>query len=144
MIDQIDQDIINSLKSGDTLKRDTLRLLKSVISNYRIDNQLTEISDQVVQELIAKEIKKRKESIEAYKNAGREELAASEQQEIEILNAYLPEQLSEDELRTEIEQYLHDNPTEKSQMGRAMGDLKQKFAGQADMSVVSKILQEKL
>lgn len=144
IIDQIDQDLVASIKGGDNKTRDTLRLLKSAISNFRIDNQDSQLNDQVVQELIAKEIKKRKESILAFNQANRGELAQNEQEEIDILSKYLPAQLSEEEIRAQIELYLKQNPTDKTGFGTAMSALKQQFGTKADLSFVSKVLQELL
>lgn len=98
--------------------------------------------------IIDKQIKQRKESIQAYESAGRTDTAAAEQAEIDVLTEFMPEQASPEEVSALIEEVLAqlsaDGVTGGAAMGKAMGAIKPKLAGRADMSEVSKLLKEKL
>lgn len=144
LVEQIDQDVIAALKSGEDIKKETLRFLRSSLKNLQIDSHKESLSDEEVISVIQREIKRRKESVEAYTKASKPELAEQEKQEIEILSAYMPSQLSEQEIEAEVEQYLADNPTTVQGMGKAMGELSAKLKGKADLSVVSRLLRQKV
>ena len=141
---QIDEELIEALKSKNEKKRDTLRMLKSALKNAAIETQTETINDEEVIKIIGREIKRRKESIEAFTNAGKPDLAAEEQVELEILQKYMPAQMSEEELTTIVKEYLVANPTPISEMGRAMGALSANLKGKADLGKVSKILRENI
>lgn len=143
--ERIDQDLIVAIKAGEEKRRDVLRTVKSSLKNYKIDQRGGEtLTDEDTIMLLGREVKRRKESIEAYNTANRPELAADEQAEIEIIQPYLPEQMSEDDIRAIVTKYFETNPKDASQMGRIMGALSPQFKGKADMSVVAKILKEAL
>lgn len=94
--EKIQEDLKEAMKSGDTLKRDVLRVLDSNIKNVEIEKGKREegLSDEEVVGVINKSVKQHRDSVEQYKNGGREDLAEKEQKEIEILSVYLPEQIS--------------------------------------------------
>lgn len=142
--EQIDTDLITAIKAGDELRRDVLRLVKSSLKSYQIDNQKEGITDEEAGSVIAKEIKRRKESIDAFTSAGRAELAENEQKEIDILQQYMPEQMSEEQIRQIITTYFETNPKDASQKGKIMGALSAELKGKADMGLVAKLLQEEL
>jgi len=138
---RIEDELLSAIKNKEELKRDVLRGLKSALKNYEIDSQ-TELTDADVEKVVAKEVKNRKESIEAYNQAGKTELADSEQAELEILSTYLPEQLSEDEVIKIIDQVLSELP--EGNRGQIMGQLSQKLKGKADMGFVATVVNQKL
>lgn len=142
--EKIDAEIITAQKTGDNFKRDTLRFLKSSLKNAQIDLKAKSLSDEQATQIIAREIKHRKESVESYKIAGKEDLAADETKEIEILGAYLPDQMSEDEIIKCVEEYLKANSASADKIGQVIGALAAQLRGKADMSLVSRIVREKI
>jgi uncharacterized protein YqeY len=140
---QIEEDLVNALKAGETSKKDTLRYLKSALQNAEI-NQGQELSDEDVVNLIQKEVKKRQESIQAYQQADKPELAAQEAAEAQILETYLPSQMSEAEINDFLTQYLAAHPTEPNQLGQAMAELSRQLKGRADLGLVSRLLKTRL
>ena len=104
-----------------------------------------EATDEDVIEVIGREIKKRKESIELYKKGGREELAQNEQKEIEILQNYLPEQISEEEVRKLIKETISQTGASTiADIGKVMGTLMPKVKGKADSTLVSNLVRTAL
>ena len=109
--EKISEDIKSALKSGNANKRLVLSLLQSAIKNKELQKRAKsgkaeELNDEEVMEAIASEAKKRKESIEVYEKGGREALAQKERDELNILMQYMPEQMSEDEIRTEVKKAI--------------------------------------
>lgn len=126
--------LIEAMKSGDTLRRDTLRLLQSAMKNVAIEKRkaATELSDQEVQEVMRKLSKQRKESIEQFRKGKREDLALKEEAELNLLSAYLPQSMEGEALHTLVTETLSEaGLTSKSQMGQAMGLVMKKVAGRA-------------
>lgn len=141
---QIDQDIVEAMKSKDEAKTSTLRMLKSAFHNWQIAEQ-NEPQDADIMTVIQKEIKSRHDSIEMYKQGNREELAQKEEQEIAILEKYLPEQMSEDKIRTKVKEQIAKVSAQGPQdMGKVMGPLMGELKGKADGATVSKIVKEEL
>lgn len=143
MLERIDSDLLEAQKNKEETKRDILRLVKSALKNAEIEKG-SELTEEEASTVLAKEVKKRKESILAYEQANRPELVAAEQAEIDIIQAYLPELMSEDDVRGVITAYLAANPTNMAQLGQAMGALSGQLKGKADMGLVSKILRESI
>lgn len=144
LIEQIESNLIAALKSHDEITSSTLRLLKSAIKNKEIllGKKLDEID---IQEIIGKEIKQRRDSIDQYQIAERDELVNKEQAELEILQKYLPKQLTEEEITQFVEKSItNTNATSMSDMGKVMAALMPDIKGKADGSLVSKIVKEKL
>ncbi len=141
LLEKIDQELLVAMKAHEDLRRDTLRMLKSSIKNAEIEKVRALSEDEIIA-IVQKEVKRRKEAIEAYKAANKPDAQAQEEQEAAILNAYLPEQMSESEIRNTVSGYLEQNPTDISKIGQAMGQLNAQLRGKADMGVVSKILRE--
>lgn len=140
----INDQLLTALKAGDNQTRDILRLLKSALQNSAIELNRTELTDEEVLGVIAKEVKKRKESILAYTQANKPELVKAEQAEMSILEKYLPAQMSEEDILAHIKTYLAAHPTTITQMGQAMGALSAELKGQADMGQVSQLLRREL
>lgn len=144
MKSRIDEDIKSAIKAGDTSTRDALRMLKSEIKNSEIAAR-EELDDDSVIGVIAKGVKKRRESMKMYEQGGRQDLVEKESREIEILEKYLPEQMPEDEIREKVGAVIEKlgSPGMK-QMGEVMKSAMKEIGKSADGSVISKIVKELL
>ena len=127
------------------LTRDTLRMFKSEVQKFEIDNRET-IDDAKALQIINKMIKQRKDSIAQFTSGGRADLAEKEQSEVEVLSKYKPTQLSESEITSKVTAAIAEaGATSMQDIGKVMGILKTSVAaGTADMGVVSKIVKEQL
>ncbi len=144
LIETINEDIKSAMRSKDSERLTTLRMLKAAIKQRDIDTQSI-ATDQDALTIIHKMVKQRKESTEQYLAAQRPELAEKEQLEINILTAYLPEQLDEAAILTAIDQAITESGAQSiKDMGAVMGLLKSQLQGQADMSIVSKHVRTRL
>ena len=144
MKDELLQDLKEAMKNKDTLRKDTITMLRAAILQVEKDSQKT-LNDDEICAIVAKEVKKRKESVKEYEDAGREDIANSLKQEVEILSKYLPEQLTEDEIeKLVVEAISESGATSPKDMGRVMSILRPKTAGKADGKLVSDIVKEKL
>lgn len=144
MKDRILKDMVSAMKSQDKLKLSVLRMVKGAIQLEEI-NKKSELTDEDVIGVLSKQIKTRKESIVEFENGNRNDLIEQTNKEIEILNEYMPEQLSEDEIIKIIDDaFTKVNPTSVSDMGKIMGMITPQLKGKADMSNVSRIVKEKL
>ena len=136
--------IRDSMKSGDKVRLSTLRLLSAAIKNKEVE-LLHELSDEEIRDVAVKEAKRRKESIEAYQAGNRPELVAKERAELEILQVYLPEQLSEAEVDALIDEAIASTgATSAKEMGKVMGQVMAAAKGQADGTVVQALVKAKL
>jgi uncharacterized protein YqeY len=137
-------DITAAMRSGEALRRDTLRMAESAIYNAEKRDR-REYTDDEVAGILAKEVKTRRESVEAFRKGGREELASKEEAEIAILAAYLPEQLSETEIAALIEEAIATTGAAGLRdMGKVMGWLAPKTKGRADGRLVSQAVSASL
>ena len=142
--ERIQSDITAAMRSGDALRRDTLRMAESAIYNAEKRDR-RELSDDEVAAAIAREVKTRRESVEAFRKGGREDLAAKEASEIEILAGYLPEQLSEAEIASLVEEAIAaTGAAGPRDMGKVMGWLSPKTRGRADGRTVSQLVAQTL
>ena len=147
LYEKISSDMIEAMKAHDKEKLSTLRLLKGGVDKYLIDNKMErhEASDEIVIEVVSKQVKTHKESIEEFKKGNRQDLIDGLNKEIEVLSSYLPEQLSEEELRKVIDEVFDKvKPTSIKDMGTIMKELKPLVNGKADMKDVNTIVREKL
>ena len=127
------------MRSGDALRRDTLRMAESALYNGEKRDKRT-YSDDDVAGVLAREVKTRRESVEAFRKGGREELAAKEEAEIAILAAFLPEQLGEAEIAALVaEAIAATGATGQRDMGKVMGWLAPRTKGRADGRLVSQL-----
>ncbi len=136
-----------AMKSGDVMRRDTIRMLQSAIKNVAIEKRLaaTELSDQDIEGVIRKLVKQRKDSIEQYRAGGREDLAEKEAAECAILEGYLPQAMPEAELKALVEEALKEaGIAEKAKMGQAMGAVMKKVAGRASGDDVRRVVESLL
>ena len=144
LLDTINQDLKTAMLSKDVIARDTIRMLISDIKKFEIDERV-ETDDVKIANLINKNVKQRRDSIEQFKNGGRDDLVTKEQEQLDVILKYLPEQLSEDEIHALVKSGIGEVAAQGMQdMGKLMGHLKPKFDGKADMSIVSKLVKELL
>ncbi|AGG07431.1 transamidase GatB domain-containing protein [Dehalococcoides mccartyi BTF08] len=138
--EKLGEEVKLSLRQGEKLKCNVLRMLVSAISYAEIAKQKT-FTDEEIIGVIAKEIKQRRESIEAYKQAKRPELVEKEQQEMEILQSYMPEQMDEAELTLIIKKVISETGASTPQdKGKVMGKLMPLVKGKADGQMVNAIV----
>ena len=143
----IQDDIKAALLGGDRFVGDTLRNLKAAILNEEVAQGKRDegLSDEEIEKVIAREVKKRKESITVYEANGRPELAETEKKEAEILSRYLPEQLGEDEIRAIVTAKIAElGVTDAKGMGQVIGALKQQLGNTADGALLARIVKESL
>lgn len=144
---QIDQDLKKALLNGEKLKVETLRGLKSVFLYAKVaaGTRGTDFTDEQLMPMLAKEAKKRQESIELYLQAGDEARAEKEQTEKAIIEDYLPKQLSEEELVLIVNEVMAQMDAEgMSAMGKVIAEVKQKTQGAADGALIAKLVKERL
>ena len=132
------------MKEKDTLKKDTVQLIRSGILQYEKDNNV-ELDDEGVLDSISKQLKSRRDSLPDYEKSGREDLIEKLNKEIEILLSYLPEQLSEDEIQKIVEEAIAaTGAASVKEMGKVMGIVNPKLKGRADMKVVGALVKKML
>lgn len=144
---KLQEELKQSMLARNATKTSVLRMLLSAVGYYEIQKGGAgyEATDEDVLVVINKEVKQRNDSIEQYGNAGRQELVDKETQELELLKAYLPAQMPEDEVRAIVSATIAEiGATNPSDMGKVMGALMPKTKGKADGSLVSKIVKEAL
>ena len=139
--EQILADIKEAMKAKDEFKRDTLRTLNAALKQVEVDQRI-EMTDEVVLPLLQKEIKKRADSVELYLKGAREDLAKKEQSEIELIKAYLPAQLSDDELKEKIKSIIE--KVGKKNLGAVMKMAKDEIGASAEAKRISMIAKELL
>ncbi len=142
--DRIMNDLKESMKNKDSFKLSVIRMLKGAIQLEKI-NKKRDLTDEEVIDVISKQIKLRKDSINEFTKAGRNDLVENTQKEVEILNEYMPEQLSSEEVNKIIDEaFLKLNPTSSKDMGLIIKEVSPKVKGRTDMGEVSKIIKDKL
>lgn len=142
--DRIMNDLKEAMKSKDSFKLGVIRMVKGAIQLEKI-NKKRDLNDEEVIDVISKQIKLRKDSINEFEKAGRNDLADTTKKEVEVLNEYMPEQLSSEEVNKIIDEaFAKVNPTSQKDMGLVMKEVTPKVKGKADMGEVSKIIKEKL
>jgi len=146
--DTILSDLKKAMKAREQDRLRVLRSLKAAILEKEIGERKggeATLSDEQVVEVLMKAAKQRKESIQQYEEGGRDDLVASEKQELEIIESYLPEMMSEDEVRKTAQKKIEQlGASSMSDMGKVMGALMQELKGKAEGGVVSKVVKEEL
>ena len=133
-----------AMQNKDSLKKDTITMLRAAILQVEKDTQ-KELSESEMGAIVAKEIKKRNESIPDYEKGGREDLVEQLKKEIEILSAYAPKQLTEQEIVALVDEAIANTGAQgPKDMGRVMGAIREQTAGRADGKLVSDIVKNKL
>jgi uncharacterized protein YqeY len=144
LLSDIKNDLKQAMLDKNDLVRGTIRMFLSEVQRFEIDNK-EEVDDAKALQIINKMIKQRNDSISQFKEGGREDLADKEQQEVEILSKYKPEQLSEEDITEKVKSAIEETGAESMQdIGKVMGVLKSALAGSADMGLVSKIVKDQL
>lgn len=145
--ERIHSDMKTALLGGNRFEGEVLRNLKAAFLNEEVatGTRETGLSDEIAEKVIAREVKKRKESITLYHDNDRDDLAENEQKELEVLERYLPQQLSEDEVRELATQVITETgASSPQQMGQVIGGVKAKAGNAADGALVAKIVKELL
>jgi uncharacterized protein len=142
--DRLQSDIAVAMRGGDALRRDVLRMATSAAYNVEKKNQHPLTDDELLA-VLTREVKTRRESVDAYTKAGRQDLADKEQSEIDILGEYLPQALTEDEVRALVTQGIAETgATSARDLGKVMGWLSPRTRGRADGKVVSGLVAQAL
>jgi uncharacterized protein YqeY len=141
---QITEDMKSAMKAGDKDRLKTVRLIMAAIKQVEVD-QRVDLDDAGVLAVLDKMVKQRRDSVTQFEKGGRDDLAAIEKAEIEVLAEYLPEQLSAEELAALVDEVIAATGAEGMRdMGKVMGQIKAKAAGRADMGAVSATVRERL
>lgn len=144
LLKRISEDLKTALKSGDHFRLGVLRMVNSALQNKKIekgkDGVLTE---EDVMQVLSKEAKKRKESVLAFENGGRPELAENEKKELAVIEAYLPKQMSREDAAKEVEKILA-KIEDKSKFGLVMKEVMKELKGKVDAAIVTELVKEKL
>ncbi len=135
---KIREDMKQAMRAKETQKLSVLRMLISAINYAQIDAK-EEMDEKAVEQVLRREAKKRREAIEAYRQGGREESAQKEEFELKIIEAYLPQQMSEEEVRAKVKEILGG---QELNFGQAMGMVMKELRGKADGGLVNKIVRE--
>lgn len=144
LVEQLKQDMITAMKEKDKDRLTVIRMVKAALDKEKIDKKI-EITDDLLIDVVNKQIKMRNDSIEEFKKASRDDLVESVTKEVEVLMNYLPEQLSEEEVESIISEVITtvDASTMKD-MGKVMQEVTPKVKGRFDMKKVSEIIKSKL
>ena len=158
--EKLQQDVKDALKAGDSEKRVLLGMVMSAIKNREFEKRSklsktetditkleegSRLNDEEITEVLSSEIKKRKEAAESFAKGGRQDLAEKEEKESAILMGYMPEQMSEDEIRDIVKKTLAELGLKNiKDMGRAIGSIMAQVKGKADGTMVSRIVKEEL
>lgn len=143
--EQLVNDMKEAMKSGDSVKVSTIRMLKAAIKNKEIEKGGTsyKLSDKETLEVIVTAIKQRKDSIEQFTKGNRQDLADKEKKELEILQAYMPPQMSDEDVKAEVKKAIAEtSASSQKDMGKVMKVLMPRIAGRADGAVVNRIVRE--
>ncbi len=135
-------DLKTAMKEKDLIRKNTVQMVRSAILQFEKDN-LKELDEDGVLEIIAKELKKRKDVLPEYEKSGREDLISDIKKEIEVLLAYLPEQLTDDELKEIVENAIKEvGATSMKDMGKIMGKVMPETKGRADGKRINEIVKQ--
>ncbi|MFD2618265.1 GatB/YqeY domain-containing protein [Terrilactibacillus laevilacticus] len=144
LLDRLNQDLKQAMRDRDKVKLSVIRMIKTSITNESIKHG-KELSDDDVLTVLSRELKQRKDSLQEFENAGRQDLIEGVQKEIEVVNLYMPEQLSKDDLQSIIDETISEvGAVSKSDMGKVMSALMPKVKGKADGKLVSSLVQSRL
>lgn len=144
MVEQLEKDMIEAMKNKEKERLTVIRMVKASLKQEQIDHK-KEINDDLLIDVVNKQIKMRKDSIQEFEKGGRDDLVAQVNSELEILMKYLPEQLSSEEVLKEIDNIFDEvKPEGQKDMGKVMKLATERLKGKADMKEVSTIIKDKL
>ncbi|WP_281888229.1 GatB/YqeY domain-containing protein [Paenibacillus sp. YYML68] len=142
--EKLNEDMKLAMKSQDKFKLSVIRMVRAAIKNIEIDTRKT-LEEQEVLDVLTREIKQRKDSLQEFEKAGRDDLAENLKAEIVVLMEYMPQQLSDEEVKAIVQQTIQEvGASSKADMGKVMGALMPKVKGRADGKVVNTFVQELL
>ncbi|MGB7401139.1 MAG: GatB/YqeY domain-containing protein [Arcobacter sp.] len=142
--EQLKSDLKDAMRSKEIVKRDSIRAINTMIKQIEVDER-KELNDEDVIKLVQRGIKQREEASMQYKDAGRDDLAQVEQEQIEVFKIYLPQQLSDEELETGMKEVIAEvGATTIKDMGKVMGTASKKFAGVADGKRINEMVKKLL
>ncbi len=147
LTERVDSDLKDAMRAKDTIRLGVLRMLKSALKYAAIAKLDTEaeLNDAEAAQVIRKQVKQRQDSIESFEKGGRTELVEKEKEELSILNAYLPQQMSADEISKVVRETIAEaGATSRAQMGAVMKALQAKVAGRVDGKALSAEVQKQL
>ena len=142
--EKILNDMKEAMKSKDELKLRVLRSIKAAIGYFEVEGEKKVAADEDIQKLILKEIKKRQESIEAYRSAGREDLAKAEEEELSVLQEYAPKMLSREDIQKIVEEIIEKTHATQKDFGKVMKETMARVKGAADGKLVNDVVKEML
>jgi uncharacterized protein YqeY len=145
LVERIDKEVLEALKSGDVAKRQVLGMVKSALTNARIAKKVDALADPDAMVVLAKEAKSRRDAAAEFRKGGAEDRAKAEEAEAAIIETYLPAQMSDAELEKAVTATLDKlKVTDAKQMGKVMGVLSKELRGKADLKKVNAIVKAKL
>ncbi|WP_046214709.1 GatB/YqeY domain-containing protein [Paenibacillus wulumuqiensis] len=142
--ERLNENMKQAMRDKDKFKLSTIRMVRSTIKNLEIDLK-RDLNDEEVLDILSREIKQRKDALQEFEKAGRDDLTSNLRAEIEIISEYLPAQLSEEEIKVIVQQtILETGASSKADMGKLMSALMPKVKGRADGKVVNQTVQQLL
>lgn len=143
--EQLREDLKAAMRAQDATRRGTIRMLEAAIKNAEIEKRGKELEDPDILAILQRQLKQRRDSIEQFERGGRKDLADIERAEIEVIRAYLPEQLSEDDIEAAAKRIIgQTGATGPGDRGKVMGPLMQELRGKADGSAVNSVVSRLL
>lgn len=145
LTEKINEDLKSAMKSGNKVRLETLRMLRAQILEFEKSGLNREMTDDDSMKILLSAVKKRKESVEVYEKAGRNELSEKEQKEIEIIQEYLPKQMSKEEAEVIIAKIIADVAAVSSKdIGKVMPPVMKELKGKIDGKIINEIVKQKL
>lgn len=145
LLEQLNQDMKQAMKQKDKEKLSVIRMIKASLQNEAIELHNNQLSEDEELTILSRELKQRNDSLQEFKSAGRDDLVKKLETEIHVLQGYMPQQLSDDELEAIVQSTIQEvNATAKSDMGKVMSAIMPKIKGRADGSKVNKLVQQHL
>ncbi|WP_314730229.1 GatB/YqeY domain-containing protein [Peptostreptococcus stomatis] len=142
--EKLQEDLKSSMKNKDTIRKSVVTLIRAAIKQYEVDNRV-ELADDAIIDIISKQLKQRKDSLAEFEKANRDDLVEETKSEIQVLEGYLPQQLSEEELeKIVIETIAEVGATSMKDMGKIMATIKPKTAGRADGRKINELVKKNL
>ncbi|PYI51766.1 GatB/YqeY domain-containing protein [Paenibacillus flagellatus] len=142
--ERLNEDMKQAMKNQDKFKLSVIRMIRSAIKNVEIDQKKT-LDDNEVLDILNREIKQRKDSLQEFEKAGRDDLAETVKKEIEVIAVYMPQQLTEEEIHAIVQQTIQETgASSKADMGKLMSALMPKVKGRADGKLVNQLVQQLL
>lgn len=143
--DKVNEDLKTAMKSGDKIRLETVRMLRAQILEFEKSGINREMNDDDAMKILLSAVKKRKESIELYENAGRKDLAEKELKELEIIQEYLPKQLTQEEAEATIAKIITGlGVTSAKEIGKVMPAVMKELKGKIDGKIINEIVRQKL